>query len=207
MKNIKYNLFSMISTVLLFASEAGGGGSAKAKTSVTKTRAPLGDLSKMSQEELLAIIEKQQSELSQSTTSVHSFRFNNGTEPTFYAEGDDLKDRRTGKLHAVGDLKSPRDSGTFSLYGFGRNPISVYPNQAIEMAVVLMDGILPYIKDNQAAIDAYLATRPNFRNSNKVAITDLEGVLSRWSVAKAVDQESETPDAEGTETPALVEGE
>lgn len=159
---------------LSFAQEAGapaesktpaGNGGDKPRTAFQAKRniaAPVYDVENMSVEEMKKALATLQSQIATGSVTTRSFRFNDGAEKTFYVEGEEIRDPNTGKLTGKkakgGEVKSPRDSGTISVYGFQRNPISLYPRQWLELAAFMQD-IVGFIFLNHEHINEYLRTR------------------------------------------------
>lgn len=135
-------------------------------TAVTKAKrhgvAPVLDTKGLSRAELEALLRQYHAKVNSGSAQQFSIRFNDGSERTFYTAGEkayaDGPDLKKGQIAKGGELKSARDSGGLSVYGFGRNPISLYAGQWIELAESMPE-ILRVIKEKRVAIDAYIATK------------------------------------------------
>lgn len=144
---------------------------------VKRIAQPVLDVDKMSEDEVRAALKRLNAQQGSSRGMTKSFRFNDGTAPTKYEKGDKILDasgKPTGKIAKGGEVKSPRSSGTYSIYGFGKNPVSLYPSQWIELAFFMPD-IIRDIHANADHIDEYLQEHSKGRADlvNREALSQL----------------------------------
>lgn len=204
MRNDTFNILSALLYVRLnsFADAAtaateGGGAAAtpKPQTAVQAHRTvsnPVAevDLSKLSVDELREFATKLQAKQARAAEreSTKLIRFNDGSDPNIYEAGQKMLD---GKIAKGGEVKSARDSGTISVYGFGRQPISMFPNHLISFAGWLLDSVLPFIASNEEAINAYAKTKPNYKASMLVNRAELDSIVERWNAVEVVPDEGD----------------
>lgn len=158
--------------------------SPKTATQVHRSlKQPVADTSNMSRDELIAELSRLQAQRGPSRSATKTIRFNDGKEPNLYAAGDKMLDsfgKATGKIAKGGEVKSARDSGTISVYGFGRNPMSMFAGQLLEFLAFGPD-IAVYIRDNADWIDEYVAGKVGntSRNINREL---LDQVLEQFNL-------------------------
>lgn len=148
--------------------EVGNGSTAKATRKVIE---PTVDVASLSEEEARSMLARLLASRSSLRDSTKTIRFNDGTESTLEWE-DEAKtkpkmDPKTGR-----QVGSARNSGTISIYGFGRNPISLYPNQWLDLLLFGQD-IAEFIAAKEGAINAYLTRR----QGEKAQLVNVDAVI------------------------------
>lgn len=203
MRNFRLNVILAALSALSFADEAvaSAGGTVsnetvaagKPTTAVQAHRTlkqPVVDVSKLSEEQAKSMLASLMAQRGSSRDAVKTIRFNNGTESTFYAPGEKMRD---GKIAEGGEVNSARDSGTLSIYGFGRNPISLYANQWIDL-FLFGGAVVDHIVANADAINAYVRAKAG--NEGGARDINVEGLLSLKSCFDLLDgiETRETPE-------------
>jgi hypothetical protein len=166
---------------------------------------PTLNVDEMTDEQVRETLKRLQARQSRFNDVQKTIRFNNGTETTFYSQGEKMYG---GGIAKGGEVKSARDSGTLSLYGMGRNPISLYSNQWLELLEFGPD-ICTFIVNHQAEIDEYIA-KANAGNSagpdrkiNEDLLLHLLGGFEKGGLwTPPVDAEASTEGTEVVEPPA-----
>ena len=122
-------------------------------TAVVKGRreggvAPVLDTKNMSKEDMEKMLQNLYAKVNTPSNGAFSIRFNDGSDPA--------PDRQVDGKTVPG---SKRDSGAISVYGFGRNPVTLYAGQWIELLGTSAHSILSAIQQKADDIDAYIAKK------------------------------------------------
>lgn len=160
-RQLRTNIVLFALSALHFADAALGAASAPA-TAVTKASVkgvqPVLDLAKLTPEEKDTMLLKLFGKVNANSNENFSIRFYNGQDSTL--EFDDA-----GKpvLWESGPNKgkqkgSARDGGGIGVYGFGRNPTTLFANQWIDLAA-RMPAILAVIQERHDEIDSYITKK------------------------------------------------
>lgn len=160
--------------------------------------APIFDTSGMSKAQLEAKLQELYAQANSNQGGVFSIRFNDGSEATHYEAGEKLRDangRLTDKVAVGGEVKSARDSGTLSVYGFGRNPVTLYAGQWLDLLATRSHAILSVINEKADSIDAYISrkTGNTKQTLNRELITS---ALARFQPATLVVTEENVDDVQ-----------
>lgn len=199
--------FLVASSACKFAEEAaaaaadtlpsGAGDVAKPRSAVQVRRSviqPTMDVDSMDEAAVREALKRLQAQRANGTVQ-KTIRFNDGSDATFYAQGEELLDdrgRKTGKVAKGGEVKSARNSGTISMYGFGRNPISLYPSQWLELFEFAPE-VVQYILNHQEHIDDYIAKKGNAeRKINEDLLLFLSGAYEKGGLWTPVVEPSST---------------
>jgi hypothetical protein len=164
---------------------------------------PVLDIDAMSEDEVRAALKRLQSQQGTQRGATRTIRFNDGSDPTYYTAGDKLLDsqgRVTNKTAVGGEVKSARDSGTMSIYGFGRNPISLYPSQWLELCAFMPD-IVNFVGSNVDHINTYLQEHSKGRADriNEELVLQLQEWFGAHEEVTKLETQLETLQAELTE--------
>ena len=119
-------------------------------------RQPLANLAKMNKQELIEYLQDLEERISKGgfgQTINKAIRWNNGEEPNVQN----------------GEVVSPRDSGSISVYGFARRPLTLYAGQWVQLAHYL-PAILEFIEEHQDDINQYVEQR--LGNGSKAVTSD-----------------------------------
>lgn len=144
---------------------AGRPGPASRATGITRKvvmRLPEMDVDGMDVDQLRAALrEAQARRMAMPAMAIQkAIRWNNGAEPNV---GDN------------GEVISYRDTGSISVYSFGRRPVTFYAGQWIQLAHY-MQSILHFIQQHREAMNAYVEKRLG-NKSKEVSQEDIEGAL------------------------------
>lgn len=196
--SFKYHVFSFFALALANL-EVGGGGSPATAVSAKRTVNPgLIDVTKMTPEQMQAELNRLYAK-EQSTVDSFKLRFNDGSESTLEFS-DEAK--TIPVYHTEGKLKgqqkgSARDGGGISIYGFGRNPITLYPNQAIDLAGRI-PALLEFIAERADLIDAYVAKKSG-SHKNDINRAELTAQLAAHGITWPAVVEDNSVEAEANE--------
>lgn len=148
---------------------------------------PVVDIDKLDDSQVRSMLANLLSRQSTSREAVKTIRFNDGTEATHYTKGEKML---TGGIAKGGEVKSARDSGTLSCYGFGRNPISMYANQWIEL-LQYGPAVLRFIGENLDHINEYVRTRNKGSVERDIDLATVNTLLGQWGEDPVIIEDDE----------------
>lgn len=133
---------------------------------VAQTRPPIFDVTNMTGEDAKKMLKKL---LEQRANQVNfaiakAIRWNNGTEPNVQG----------------GELVSARDTGSISVYGFARRPLTLYAGQWMALARYMPD-ILTFLKSNLDDINVYVEKRLGNKSKN-ISAEDVQAALQLFCI-------------------------
>lgn len=187
----------LFGVVLCFAeptAQAGASGSAPKTAAQASLKQPILDVSKMDEDEvrlrLQELLTKQAAQGDR--VAQRTIRFNDGSETIYYEAGEQM--REGGKAKG-GEVKSARDSGTLSIYGFGRNPISLYANQWLDL-FQFGGEVVDHIAANADHIDEFVRTKrgneSGKRDVNMAAVERLQEVFAKLQGSEPIGETDDT---------------
>jgi|SRR5688572_13607132 len=147
-----------------------------ARRAITTQKLPMiQNVDEMSREQMIELIQQLAAQRRVGVPIQKALRWNNGAEPN---------------ISDNGELISARDTGTISVYGFGRRPVTFYAGQWIQLAHYMPD-ILHFIANNREAMNEYVEQRLG-NKSKELSKEEVDGALSLF----VGEQEESTEKAE-----------
>jgi hypothetical protein len=146
------------------------------------TKLPEMDVESMSREEMIEAIKRLSTQRQGAVVIplMKAMRWNNGAEPN-YADN--------------GEMISARDSGSISVYGFMRRPITLYPSQWVQLAHYIPD-VLHFIESNLDAMNDYVNERLG-NESKALAPEEVEAALKLFVIEQEHDHGRKQSEEQG----------
>lgn len=130
-------------------------------------RAPMVDATKLTKAEAVTMLNQLLAQQQRGFAVAKAIRWNNGAEPNIQN----------------GQLVSARDKGGISVYGFSRNPVTLYAGQWLALAQYMPD-VLRFIDEHREEINEYVEQRLG-NKSKEVSEDEVEAALNLFCIGQA----------------------